>query len=211
MTLAFDDFLATPLDGGAGDTTPPTVTSVSPQDGATSVPAGTNVTATFSEAIDPVTLTSSTFKVVKQGTTTTVGASLAYDGATRTATLNPAQDLEAGATYIATVVGGSSGVKDLSGNALAADEIWSFTVAAPSGIALQASGYKVKGLQKADLTWTGATSALVDVYRSGVKVATTTNDGAHTDPIDKKGGGSYLYKVCEAGTAVCSGEVAVTF
>jgi hypothetical protein len=76
---------------------------------------------------------------------------------------------------------------------------------------LTASGYKVKGVQRADLTWSGATGASVDVYRDGVKITTTANDGAHTDVIGKKGGGSYVYKVCDAGTTTCSNEAPVAF
>ena len=69
----------------------------------------------------------------------------------------------------------------------------------------------MKGLQKADLKWSEATSTDVDVYRDGVIVATTANDGSHTDNIDQRGGGSYTYKVCEAGTTTCSNEATVTF
>ena len=82
---------------------------------------------------------------------------------------------------------------------------------AATGIALSATGYKVKGLQKADLSWNGAGSAQVDVWRSGVKVSTTANDGFHTDDIDSRGGGSYTYRVCEAGTGTCSPDVTVAF
>ncbi|MEX0748333.1 MAG: S8 family serine peptidase, partial [Rhodothermales bacterium] len=79
------------------------------------------------------------------------------------------------------------------------------------GFSLMASGYKVRGVQHADLSWSGATSASVDVYRNGAKVATTANDGAYTDNIGAKGGGSYTYKVCDAGTTTCSNNAAVTF
>jgi serine protease len=79
------------------------------------------------------------------------------------------------------------------------------------GITLSAAGYKVKGSQTVDLTWSGAAGTSVDVYRDGVRVTTTANDGAHTDPINRKGGGSYVYRVCEAGTSTCSGNVTVTF
>lgn len=79
------------------------------------------------------------------------------------------------------------------------------------GITLNATGYKVKGVQRADLSWSGATSTNVDVYRNSEVVATTANDGAYTDNINNKGGGSYAYKLCEAGTAACSGEVTVVF
>jgi subtilisin family serine protease len=84
----------------------------------------------------------------------------------------------------------------------------------PPGITLAASGYKVKGVQWASLGWSGVSpDKLVDVYRNTVNVLTnTTNDGAHEDNIGKKGGGSYTYKVCEAGsTTACSNEATVTF
>ena len=88
----------------------------------------------------------------------------------------------------------------------------SVTVSSPStGFALSVTGYKVRGLQHADLSWSGATSTSVDVYRNGALVATTANDGFHTDAINNRGGGSYTYRVCEAGTATCSNEATVTF
>lgn len=82
----------------------------------------------------------------------------------------------------------------------------------PAGdFSLTATGYKVRGLQKADLNWSGASSANVDIYRDGALVATTGNDGAYTDNIDRRGSGTYTYQVCEAGTATCSNEATVTY
>jgi subtilisin family serine protease len=86
------------------------------------------------------------------------------------------------------------------------------TVSEPSSgdIDLAATGYKVRGLQKVALSWSGATS--VDVYRDGTLVATSANGGAYTDNIDQRGGGSYDYHVCEAGgTSVCSNTATVIF
>jgi hypothetical protein len=81
----------------------------------------------------------------------------------------------------------------------------------PSGFVLTANGYKVKGVQKADLSWTGAT-ATIDIYRNGVKiVAGTANDGVHTDNINVRGGGTYSYQVCHANTSTCSSLAVVTF
>jgi len=82
-----------------------------------------------------------------------------------------------------------------------------------SEITLTATGYKVKGRQKADLKWNGATSTDVDIYRDGVPIATNEeNDGFYTDNINNVGGGSYTYKVCEAdSTTTCSNEATVTF
>ena len=59
-----------------------------------------------------------------------VAATLSYNAATRTATLDPSADLQAGAIYAATVVGGPGGVKDTQGAALSSSRTWTFTVAA---------------------------------------------------------------------------------
>lgn len=111
------------------DTTAPTVTSVAPADGATDVATSTNVSATFSEAMDPATLTTDTFTLVRQGTTTPVAAVVTYDATNRRAILNPDTDLDLTTTYTATVKGGASGARDLAGNPLADDVVWTFTTA----------------------------------------------------------------------------------
>lgn len=80
-----------------------------------------------------------------------------------------------------------------------------------SGLSLTATGYKVRGVHKADLTWSGATSASVDVYRDGSLIVTTDGDGFHTDDIGQRGGATYIYRVCEAGTTTCSNEATVVF
>jgi hypothetical protein len=80
-----------------------------------------------------------------------------------------------------------------------------------TAITLSAAGYKVQGLQKADLSWSGASGSSIAVYRNGVKIATTANDGAYTDNINQRGGGSYTYKIAEAGTLNYSNEVTVAF
>ncbi|UCE04689.1 MAG: PKD domain-containing protein, partial [bacterium] len=77
------------------------------------------------------------------------------------------------------------------------------------GISLTATGYKVRGRQKADLEWSGASGAFVDVYRDGVKITTTENDGFYTDNIDNVGGGSYTYQIFDGTT--WSNEATVTF
>ena len=112
-----------------GDTTAPTVTGVSPADGATGVAVSSNVTGTFSEAMDAATIGGSTF-TLKDGAGAAVAAGVSYDGATRTATLNPTADLANSATYTATI---TTGVTDTAGNPLAAERTWSFTTAAAAG------------------------------------------------------------------------------
>ena len=81
----------------------------------------------------------------------------------------------------------------------------------PANIALVTSGYKVKGLMMADLTWTSTGVAEVDIVRDDAVIATTANTGAYTDDINRRGGGSFTYQVCEAGTSTCSNQSVVTF
>ncbi len=112
-----------------GDTRPPGIVKTNPLAGAKGVAPGTNVTATFSEAMRKATIKGTTFTLKKKGTTTKVAATVTCANATcKTAILNPTNPLKGGATYIATVKGGATGVKDLAGNALAKTRTWSFTV-----------------------------------------------------------------------------------
>jgi len=116
------------------------VSDVSPDGGATGVAADGNVTAQFGKAMKAGTIKGSTFFLKKQGSTTTIPAQLSYSATTNTATLNPNSNLAAGATYKATIKGGSTGVKALNGDRLAGTTdstatfannkvTWSFTVA----------------------------------------------------------------------------------
>ena len=106
------------------DTTAPTVTATLPAAGATAVNPANPVTATFSEAMDPATINASTFELRDSGNNL-VSRAVTYNGTT--ATLTPTNPLAASTTYNAKVIGGSNGVKDLAGNALATDYGWSFT------------------------------------------------------------------------------------
>ena len=118
------------MDLGSADTVAPTVNGVTPADGTPDVAVTANVEATFSEAMDPVTLSGSTFTLVKQGSSQSVTATVSYDAATKKATLDPSTELDPGATYTATVKGGTVGAKDLAGNPLGVDKAWSFSTAA---------------------------------------------------------------------------------
>ena len=80
-----------------------------------------------------------------------------------------------------------------------------------SSVSLTATGYKVRGLQRVALTWSGAATSSVDLYRDGVLILTTANDGSETDALNKKGTAAYTYVLCEVGTSVCSSPVSVRF
>jgi serine protease len=88
----------------------------------------------------------------------------------------------------------------------------SITVTSPPGaITLQVSPNKQKGRHTPVLSWSGANGTNVDIYRDGGQIITTTNDGSHTDATGNKGGRTYLYQVCEAGSSICSAEVTVVY
>jgi len=106
----------------AADTTAPTVVSTIPVNSATGVAINTKITATFSEAMAPLTLTMSTFTLM-QGATTVPGV-VTYASIGTTATFKPDANLTPGTAYTATV---TTGAKDLAGNALAANVVWTFT------------------------------------------------------------------------------------
>ena len=125
------------------------------------------------------------------------------DGGTSTA-LNPSHAYAAAGAY--TVVLNVTDNGGLSGTASK-----SVTASAPPPITLTATGSKVKGLQKVDLKWTPTKPGNVDVLRGGAKIATAPNTGAYRDNVDRKGAGTYSYRICEAGTSVCSNTVTVTF
>jgi hypothetical protein len=81
----------------------------------------------------------------------------------------------------------------------------------PAQIMLTAQGYLVRGKRAADLSWSGATSNRVDVYRNGALIVSTRNDGFHTDKIGGPPPGTFTYQVCNRGTQTCSNQATVTF
>ncbi|MCG9696087.1 S8 family serine peptidase [Shewanella sp. Isolate11] len=76
---------------------------------------------------------------------------------------------------------------------------------------ISANGYKSRGVKNVDLTFSGAAGASVDVYRDGSQIATTSASTTYADVINTKGGGSYTYKACDAGTSTCTADVTVVF
>jgi Zn-dependent metalloprotease len=86
------------------------------------------------------------------------------------------------------------------------------TVSAPAAISLTAVARTVKNQKYADLTWSGATTGTVDVFKNGAFLKNTPNDGADSDGPQPKGLKTASYKVCDAGsTTACSNTVTVTF
>jgi hypothetical protein len=100
--------------------TVPTVISTDPNNGATSVPLNKIITASFSTLMDPLTINATTV-LLKQGATSITGT-VSYSGVT--ATFIPASPLAANTIYTGTI---TTGAKNVSGNALANNYVWSFT------------------------------------------------------------------------------------
>ena len=112
-----------------GDTTclsgPPTVISVTPPDGATGICPNTVVLATFSEAMNPSTINTTTFTLTAPGTPPVpVAGTVTYDVASHVATFIPTDPLALNTIYTATI---TTGAEDLYGNPLASNYVWMFT------------------------------------------------------------------------------------
>ncbi len=115
--------------GATPNTTVPAVISTTPANTVTGVCLNNAINATFSEAMDPATITTATFTVAVPGAAATAGT-ITYNAATNIATFTPTAALAAGTQFTATIIGGAGGATNLAGTALANDHAWTFTTAA---------------------------------------------------------------------------------
>ncbi|PJA53854.1 MAG: hypothetical protein CO167_06640, partial [Candidatus Marinimicrobia bacterium CG_4_9_14_3_um_filter_48_9] len=109
--------------GDAIVTTPPTVSSTDPANGAVNVALNQQVAATFSKTMDATTITGATFTIMHG--TTPVSGFVSYSGTT--ALFSPASILVSNTEYTATL---TTGARDLAGNALVSNVVWYFTTGA---------------------------------------------------------------------------------
>jgi hypothetical protein len=111
----------------------PTVVSTVPANLEAGVlPPSKIITATFNEAMNPATITAASF-TLRQGTGTPpvfVSGAVTYDENTATMIFTPDNPLSNNTLYTATV---KETVKDLFGNALQTDYVWSFITGHPMG------------------------------------------------------------------------------
>jgi hypothetical protein len=179
----------------AAESTAPTVSSVTPVDGATDVARTTTVTATFDEDIFATTVNSASFTLVGNSAASGV---VSFNGS-NIASLTPDSNLALMTTYTATL---TTGITDLVGNALASDYSWSFTTADGSwGTAallesLDADAYSaqigVDGSGNAIAVWTQSDGSVNNTYANRY-VAGSGWEGAVA--IDSETGDTYSAQI----------------
>jgi serralysin len=169
---------------GAADTTAPTVSTVSPADGATNVSASSNIILTFSEAVEKGTGTieirsgSATGPVVESFSAAT-SSLLTVSGSTLT--IDPTNNLAAGTQYF--VVLPSGAIRDIAGNAYAGTSTYDFTTVATS--AGPVSSFR---LITAD-GWSGAIGGSGTIFGSaGVQDIRLLSGSVVLDPSFNRGG-----------------------
>ncbi len=148
--------------GATPDAASPGVHSTVPFNSANGVPVSQTIAVTFSEAMNPATITTSTFTLIGPDAIPVTGT-VAYDLSSHIATFAPESPLAANTFYGATV---TTGAEDLAGNALASDIVWSFTTAATtSGQApvVLGAGANFAVLAGSTVTSSGATTVNGDL------------------------------------------------
>jgi hypothetical protein len=173
------------------DTIAPTVSSVTPANSSTLVAPTTNVTATFSEAMNPDSISGQTFTLVRHNAdgTTPVSASVSYNSSTRVATLDPSSDLAEATTYTATIKAGSNGVMDPAGNPIVQDKTWSFATGFNPGSSVTITsnpldcGSACLTTVTRSVTITNNTPSQVDLFPSVTNLAfSVASDELHIAP-----------------------------
>jgi len=189
--LDVSTFSAALISTGASTNNPPTVEIYSPDDGA-SLDSGEGISfsGSASDAEDGNLTTSLIWTSDLDGQ---IGTGGSFSATLREGTHTITAEV--------TDSGGLTGTAEIS-----------FTVLPSIGndISLSVVARQIRTNKYADLTWAGATSVSVDVYRNGIFVTTTPNDGAYTDKPPKSLT-SATYQVCESGSSNCSNEVTVNW
>ncbi len=107
--------------GDNADTVPPEITSMVPGNAEEDVAINANITVVFSKPV--INISNTTFTIERVGSFGSVPATVSYNDATRTATLNPAEDLDWDTIYVVNI---TSDVRSRAGVALPAAS-WVFT------------------------------------------------------------------------------------
>jgi len=109
--------------GSSNDTSGPTVTSINPENDATNISANNAITVTFSEEINPVSLsTQGVPNIQVRNNAGLVEADINYSG--NTIIFRPKALLADNSTYTASLI---ANITDLAGNKMSEDYSWKFT------------------------------------------------------------------------------------
>lgn len=161
------NFIWTFATGATPDTAPPLVSLTAPADAATGVEVNRKVIATFNEAMDPLTISGTSFTLETTVGATPVAGAVTYAPAGNTATFTPANPLAANTSYTARI---TNAVTDLAGLALVAGPVpnpWTFTTAAA-----------------ADTTAPRVSSTVPVDLATGVSVITKSINATFTEAMD---------------------------
>lgn len=107
--------------GTGADLTAPTVLGASPANGTLGISRSQVFSVGFSEDMNPATITTTSVTLKQSNNSAAVTGNVSYSPSSRSANFVPSTLLSANEGYTLTVVSGGSGVKDPSGNALAAN------------------------------------------------------------------------------------------
>ena len=112
------------------DNTAPTVVSAVPSldNTATGVAVNAQISATFSEPVDPATVDNTSF-IVTDASDNVVAGTVSISTDNTIATFTPAANFAYSATYKATL---TTAITDFAANPLAGNVVWSFTIRPPS-------------------------------------------------------------------------------
>ena len=165
--------------GVAPDTTAPQLSTLNPAHSAVGVCLNKTLNAMFNEAMDPLTITTATISL-KVTAGASVSGTVSYDAPTHLASFDPTPNLVGtpATQYSLTIKGGSSGVKDVAGNALAVDSVSTFTTNASTCTTAPALGAAARfGAFGGTVTLTNDGLATVINGDIGVYAASSTITG----------------------------------
>ncbi|MEO5904907.1 MAG: Ig-like domain-containing protein [Gemmatimonadaceae bacterium] len=209
------------------DVTAPTVVSTVPADGAIGVSPTAPISAKFSEPMDISSINATTFTLQTTSGQSPVSGTITFDNASSTATFTPSSSLASATSYTATI---TTGARDVSGNALAANKVWSFTTAdivkptvlsvSPannsSGVATTTTVQVTFSEPMASSSITTTTVTLTNTLTNAlipasVSYNTATNVATLTPTASLAGGTNYTVTVTTGATDVAGNALASAF
>ncbi len=173
------------------DITAPQVLSVTPTNNSISNPLNIQPTATFDEALNPASVTTSTVILTGPGNVVIPGTVTLTGGGT-IITFIPNSDLAIGTNYTLTLIGGlvEPLIKDISGNAMASNYSWSFTT---GGLILPVVSVEPVSQVTCANSIISFTSAAIGIPTPTVQWQISTNNGNNWADIFGAISGTYSF------------------